>query len=334
MGRRSIYSSSRPRLEAGVRPPEEAGATARGAAGGSPARSPAGGPGDPRGADKPRDTEARRGRLPSLLTFLRKRQRLFLPLLGAGLLALALLLTGFLAPEEGALTREELETAILETLENRPAERSRAATAHEIIAPSVVRVSRLGAMEENEATDGDEVLGVGTGVVIDERGLVLTSLHVVAGAGRLGIRFVDGFETEATVVSRDPANDLAVLQVDVVPEGVPAAAIVSTDGLALGDEVVAVGHPFGIGPSVSYGVISGLNRQYANPEGELVFDNLIQFDAAANPGNSGGPLVNRNGEVLGIVSSIYNPTEQRVFIGIGFAVPIETAAAAAGESPF
>lgn len=309
MGRRSIYSSRRPRTDGGTRP-REAASPAAGAGETEPAADVA----TPRGAPL--------------------RRRLLLPLVGVAVLAFGLVMGGLLSPEEGSMSRDELETAILETLENRPPERSRAAAAHDIIAPSVVRVSRLGSMDENEATDGDEVLGVGTGVVIDERGLVLTSLHVVAGAGRLGIRFADGFETEAGVASRDPANDLAVLQVDVMPEGVPPAAMVSTDGLSLGDEVVVVGHPFGIGPSVSYGVISGLNRQYSTPDGEFGFDNLIQFDAAANPGNSGGPLVNRDGEVLGVVSSIYNPTEQRVFIGIGFAVPIETAAAAAGESPF
>lgn len=226
------------------------------------------------------------------------------------------------------MDREALDTAIQETLDNLPAERSRAAEAHEVVGPSVVRITRLG------ESDNEDVQGVGTGVVIDSSGVILTSLHVVAGAQRIGVRFADGFESEARIVSADPSNDLAVLEVEIIPEGVPPAAIVSTNGLSLGDEVVAVGHPFGIGPSVSYGVISGLNRRYAARDGETIFDNLIQFDAAANPGNSGGPLVNRHGEVLGIVSSIYNPTEQRVFIGIGFAVPIETAAAAAGESPF
>ena len=104
--------------------------------------------------------------------------------------------------------------------------------------------------------------------------------------------------------------------------------------LQLGDEVVAVGFPFGIGPSVSSGVISGLRREYRSPEGKRLLTNLIQFDAAANPGNSGGPLVTTDGEVVGIVTGILNPTKQRVFIGIGFAVPIENAAAAVGMSPF
>ena len=108
----------------------------------------------------------------------------------------------------------------------------------------------------------------------------------------------------------------------------------STSDLVPGDRVIAVGFPFGIGPSVSDGVISGLRREYRSPEGKRLLTNLIQFDAAANPGNSGGPLVTMDGEVVGIVTGILNPTAQRVFIGIGFAVPIENAAAAAGLSPF
>ena len=98
--------------------------------------------------------------------------------------------------------------------------------------------------------------------------------------------------------------------------------------------MIAVGYPFGIGPSVSSGVVSGLKRQFRSPDGQQLLTNLIQFDAAANPGNSGGPLVTMDGEVVGIVTAILNPNRQRVFIGIGFAVPIENAAAAAGMPPF
>ena len=108
----------------------------------------------------------------------------------------------------------------------------------------------------------------------------------------------------------------------------------STADLAVGDQVVAVGYPFGIGPSASSGVVSGLRREFQSPEGKRTLTNLIQFDAAANPGNSGGPLVTMDGEVVGIVTAILNPTQARTFIGIGFAVPIENAASAAGMPPF
>ena len=176
--------------------------------------------------------------------------------------------------------------------------------------------------------------GVGTGVVIVDKGIILTNLHVVIGAETIRVRFFDGFESEATVIGMRPEHDLAVLQAKSIPDDLQAAALRSTADLAIGDHVVAVGFPFGIGPSASAGVVSGLRREYHSPEGKRLLTNLIQFDAAANPGNSGGPLVTVDGEVVGIVTGILNPTEQRVFIGIGFAVPIENAAAAVGISPF
>lgn len=101
-----------------------------------------------------------------------------------------------------------------------------------------------------------------------------------------------------------------------------------------GDDVVAVGFPFGIGPSVTMGVVSGLNREFWSPEGEKLLTRLIQFDAAANPGSSGGPLITMQGDVVGIVTAIMNPTDSRTFIGIGFAVTIGAAGRAVGMHPF
>jgi S1-C subfamily serine protease len=131
-----------------------------------------------------------------------------------------------------------------------------------------------------------------------------------------------------------PENDLAVIQAKTIPDDLVPATLRSTRDLAMGDQVIAVGFPFGIGPSVTAGVVSGLKREYRSTEGKRLLTNLIQFDAAANPGNSGGPLATMDGEVVGIVTAILNPGDQGVFIGIGFAVPIENAAAAVGVSPF
>jgi len=170
--------------------------------------------------------------------------------------------------------------------------------------------------------------------VIVDSGIILTNLHVVLGADKIGVVFFDGTESDANIVSVQPENDLAVLQAKTLPDDLQAATMRSTGDLAPGDEVVAVGFPFGIGPSVSAGVVSGLRRDYMSPQGKRLLTNLIQFDAAANPGNSGGPLVTKDGEVVGIVTAILNPSEQRTFIGIGFAVPIENAAAGAGLTPF
>jgi len=131
-----------------------------------------------------------------------------------------------------------------------------------------------------------------------------------------------------------PEHDLAVLKARTIPDGLAVATIRSTADLALGDQVFAVGFPFGIGPSVTAGVVSGLRREFRSPQGKRLLTNLIQFDAAANPGSSGGPLVTADGAVVGIVTGILNPTQQGVFVGIGFAVPIENAAAAVGVPPF
>lgn len=173
---------------------------------------------------------------------------------------------------------------------------------------------------------------VGTGVVIDDQGTILTNLHVAAAAKNLRVTFMDGSESPAMMVGAQPNNDLAIIRPMQVPDEVQPAVLASSDSLNPGDDVVAVGFPFGIGPSASAGVVSGLGRALAE-EGETKLQNLIQFDAAANPGNSGGPLVNADGEVVGIVTAILNPSGVKTFAGIGFAVPIESAAAAAGENP-
>jgi len=207
---------------------------------------------------------------------------------------------------------------------------SHAAKAYEAVRRSVVRVHGTGYAKEQE---GHATEGIGSGVVIVDTGVILTNMHVVAGADRIQVEFDDGFETEATVIGVRPEHDLAVLKANKIPDDLPAATLRSTSDLAAGDEVIAVGFPFGIGPSVSAGIVSGLRREYRSPNGKAL-TNLIQFDAAVNPGNSGGPLVTADGEVVGIVTAILNPTDQHVFIGIGFAVPIENAAAAIGLSPF
>ena len=236
----------------------------------------------------------------------------------------------YMAPGMRQLTQRDIDAAVLRTLETKPLP-SRAAEAYELIKGSIVRVRSLGTEDE---ADKDDERSVGTGVVILDDGTILTNLHVVAGAKRIGVIFSDGHESEATLVGARAEHDLAVIRAKSIPDDLAAATLRSTSDLRLGDEVIAVGFPFGIGPSVSSGVISGLRREYQSPEGKRLLTNLFQFDAAANPGSSGGPLLTTDGEVVGIVTGILNPSKQPVFIGIGFAVPIENAAAAAGLSPF
>jgi|KBSSwiStaDraftv2_1062776.scaffolds.fasta_scaffold414954_2 S1-C subfamily serine protease len=251
--------------------------------------------------------------------------------IGGALFALILVAVhGSFSPATPALTQKDIDAAVLYTLENVPMQ-AHAAKAYAAVQRSVVRVR---GRTSDQREDGYQSEGVGSGVVIVDTGIILTNLHVVNGAEQVSVEFFDGLESEATVVGVRPEHDLAVLQAKKLPDDLQAATLRSTSDLAPGDEVVAVGFPFGIGPSVSSGVISGLNREYRSPQGKRQLTNLIQFDAAANPGNSGGPLVTNDGEVVGIVTAILNPTEEHVFIGIGFAVPIESAAAAVGISPF
>lgn len=256
----------------------------------------------------------------------------------AGALLAIVLMMGLLhlRPGSRAITQDDIDAAVRQSLEKEPLP-SAAAKAYEAILPSVVRVVGL-LDDKDKGEDNSEQRALerslGTGVVIIDNGTILTNLHVVSGAKKIRVRFANGHESEAHLIGAQPENDLAVLKATSLPDDLEAATMRSTGDLRPGDHVIAVGHPFGIGPSVSYGVVSGLRREFRSPEGEKTLTNLIQFDAAANPGNSGGPLVTMDGQVVGIVTAILNPSEQRTFIGIGFAVPIENAAAAAGMPPF
>jgi len=251
-----------------------------------------------------------------------------------------------LAESPKVITKQDIDDAVRQSLEKIPLP-AQAARAYAAIGPSVVRVlgydhpdaSRAQRKPpdkppQSPAESEDDKASIGSGVVITEQGSILTNLHVVNGARRIAVIFHDGSKSDAEISGVDVDNDLAVLRAKILPDDLQPATLITTGDLAPGDNVVAVGFPFGFGPSVSSGVVSGLKREFKSTDGTRVLGNLIQFDAAVNPGNSGGPLVNMKGEVLGIVTAIFNPVGQRFFVGIGFAVPIENAAAAVGISPF
>ena len=276
------------------------------------------------------------------------------------LVVVGLALNASTAPRAPALTIAQIDGAMRKSIEEKPLA-SPVSAAYDAILPSVVRVvglmtegddgsdrdepqapakddktAKTGAKTDKEAARARSPVerGVGTGVVIIDNGTILTNLHVISGAKRIKVTFMDGTESDAVVISTQPNNDLAVLRAKTIPDDLSAATLRSTADLAPGDQVLAVGFPFGIGPSASSGIVSGLKREFRSPEGRQTMTNLIQFDAAANPGNSGGPLVTMDGEVVGIVTAILNPTSARTFLGIGFAVPIENAASAVGSPPF
>ena len=163
--------------------------------------------------------------------------------------------------------------------------------------------------------------GSGSGVVVDARGYILTNYHVIEGARGITVRFDNGATRPAQVANTDPANDLAVVKVDL-PAGVPVATLGDSDAVKVGELAIAIGSPFGLSQTVTQGIVSATDRTY-QPTGGPARRGLIQTDAPINPGNSGGPLINAAGEVIGINS--FNESPVQGSVGIGFAVPINTA---------
>ena len=270
-------------------------------------------------------------RAPPVRGFLQRHQRVVI-FVGGVIAALALLAARDATRAPAAeLSQDDIDNAVLYTLENKSLP-SRAAKAAEAVMSAVVRVR--GYDEFDEPGGNEQMQGVGTGVVVIDNGTILTNLHVVSGAKRVTVTFFDGSESEVELLKRYPENDLAVIRAKQIPDDLQAATLGSTSNLRPGDEVVAIGFPFGIGPSTSAGVVSGLDRSFRSPQGKQVMTGLIQFDAAVNPGNSGGPLITMDGEVVGIVTALLNPTPARTFIGIGFAATIESAGSAVGIPPF
>jgi S1-C subfamily serine protease len=265
----------------------------------------------------------------TLSRFYARFQNLVLVLIGVLASLLGMFLYSLTQVPVQRFTQDNINAAVNTALETAKPKPPFSARAYEIISPSLVRVGTFAS--ENESLTEN---GLGTGFVIDDSGLILTCLHVVGDSVNVRVRFADGSESGATVIVRKPENDLAVLRPDQVPDDLVPAVLASSDSLQIGDEVFAAGNPFGLSNSLSAGVVSGLKRSFKFKDTGEELRNLVQFDAAVNPGNSGGPLVNRDGEVVGVVTALMNPTRQDVFIGIGFAVPIETAATAAGAPPF
>ena len=164
--------------------------------------------------------------------------------------------------------------------------------------------------------------GTGSGFLIDDEGHILTNQHVVDNAQSVTVRFPDGDEIDARVVGADTSSDVAVLELERVPDGVTPLELGASESLEIGDLVVAIGSPFGLEGTVTSGIVSALHRELTAPDG-FTIDGAIQTDAAINPGNSGGPLLDGQGRVIGINSQIASSSGGNE--GVGYAVPIETA---------
>lgn len=249
----------------------------------------------------------------------------------AGMLAtlLGLLLYRLLVPPPEPLTLKEVDTAVAQAMASATPAPAYSAQVYRIIQPSLVLIQARG-----KDAAGHEESGLGSGVVVSDFGTIMTALHVVEGADDIRIIFADGTQSAAEVVSAEPEKDVAVLQPEQLPGVLVPAVLGNPNAMRVGDEAFAVGNPFGLYGSMSAGVVSGFDRSF-QAEGETQkIEGLIQIDTAVNPGNSGGPLLNRYGQVTGIVIGILNPTDDEFFIGIGFAVPITTAGGAAGLPPY
>jgi len=237
----------------------------------------------------------------------------------------ALLLYNVFFPVPFSMTTREVNDAVAQALASATPPPALSAYVYQAIQPSIVLIQ-----SQFPDKNGELENGLGSGVIIDDAGDILTSLHVVANATEIQLTFADGTQSSAQVIAAQPENDIAVLQASRPPALFVPATLGNPNAMRVGDEAFVVGHPFGLYGSMSAGVISGFDRSFQPPNGNQELQGLIQIDAAVNPGNSGGPLLNRYGQVIGIVTGIANPTEQEVFIGIGFAVPINVAGAAAG----
>ena len=167
--------------------------------------------------------------------------------------------------------------------------------------------------------------GSGSGIVIDSDGSILTNNHVIAGADSLEVRFADGSTASATVVGRDPGNDLALIRADLEGQGLTVAPLGDSAAVRVGDPILALGNPFNLEGTLTQGIVSALDRTYSPGGNTRPIRAMIQIDAAVNPGNSGGPLINCHAEVIGVNTLLENPTGDNVNVGVAFAVPINAA---------
>lgn len=193
---------------------------------------------------------------------------------------------------------------------------------YEAVSPGVVNITSISYKEDFWGFDVYPQQGSGSGSIIDKAGHILTNFHVIQGAQELKVVLSDKSTYDARFVGADPDNDLAVIKIDAPADKLHTVPLGTSQSLAVGQKVLAIGNPFGLDRTLTRGIISGLGRPLKASNGRTI-DNVIQTDASINPGNSGGPLLNSNGEIIGINTAIYSPSGGSV--GIGFAVPVDIA---------
>jgi S1-C subfamily serine protease len=240
---------------------------------------------------------------------------------------LALMFYRVLFPSQ-QLTVREVNEAVASAMASATLRPADAALVYRMIQPSIVYIE-TGFVD----AEGNQNGGVGTGVIINDSADIVTSLHVVRNSRDINVTFADGTKSKAFILMETPEMDVAVLRAFNSPSLFVPATLGNPGAMQVGDDVFVVGNPFGLYSSMSAGVISAFGRTFRPQGTDVTLEGLIQFDAAANPGNSGGPLLDRNGYVIGIVTGLVNPGEGNFFVGIGFAVPITNVAGGGGGTP-
>jgi S1-C subfamily serine protease len=255
-------------------------------------------------------------------------------LLGIAATFFGLWLYAIIAPTPRPLSAADVDQRINDVLASQTVGPPDSQVVYGDVAPALVLIQTNnapaagGAPGASAPTTGE----LGSGVVVNTRGDIMTSLHVVANASEIRVTFADGTSANAMIAKTVPDSDIAVLRATGGPAPQPAT-LGDPHTLHVGDEAFVIGNPFGLVGSISAGVVSGLDRSFQMPNNGVTLHGLIQVDAAVNPGNSGGPLVNANGLVVGIVTGLVNPSPDDVFAGIGLAVPIDVAVSGVGMPP-
>jgi S1-C subfamily serine protease len=276
---------------------------------------PGGGPEPPPGAIRAR---VRPGRIVPYAT-------------GALVALVAVMLWSALVPVTPPLTQHDVDDTVAKALASVTPAPAFSEQVYAAVRPSLVLIETK--QPKPKGASGSDN-GLGSGVIVTTAGDILTSLHVVADATEINVTFADGTRSSAQVTARQPEHDIAVIRATQPPNEMVPATLGDPRAVHQGSEAYTLGNPLGLVGSMSAGVISGLDRSFKIPNSEQVLTGLIQIDAAVNPGNSGGPLTDRDGHVIGIVAALVNPTDEDVFIGIGLAVPIDVAGGAAGLPPY
>ena len=269
------------------------------------------------------------------------KSRRFLPLLAvaaAGAAGAALALGGAYAlgsfdGENTVTVREVTVESTSQPTTFRPGQALSIGEVYKRSAPAVVQITATS--NSNPFGSESQPRALGSGFVFDKAGYIITNYHVIAGAGSIQVTFSNNQNIDATLVGSDPSTDIAVLKVNTTASALTTLTLGDSDRVQVGDAVVAIGNPFGLNRSVTAGIVSALQRQITAPAdaagNQYAIDHVIQTDAAINHGNSGGPLLNARGEVIGVNAQIETGGASQGNVGVGFAVPSNTVKNVAGQ---